>query len=169
MSIGTIFNFTVDRERLTVIVERSFEAPVDLVWAAWTEADILDQWWGPQPYRAETKSMSFTEGGHWLYAMVGPNGERHWGIKFYQTINPVTGFTNRSAFCDEDGNLAPGTTGSTWVNTFTEKDGITLVTNHIHVDTLEHLELHLTMGFKEGYTVCLDQLETLLASHANNS
>src|SRR5690606_19454002 len=100
MSLGKIFNFTVDKDNLAVKVERSFDAPLELVWSAWTESELLEQWWGPKPFRAETKSMDFSEGGRWLYAMVGPQGERHWGLKDFTKINPRTDFTYRSLFCD---------------------------------------------------------------------
>lgn len=164
MSQGKIFNFTVDRDNLVVRVERSFDAPLDLVWSAWTEAEILDQWWAPQPFKAETKIMDFREGGRWLYAMVSTQGERiGWNVKDFSTIAPRKGFTYRSYFCDENGNAPAGTTGSTWVNSFAENRGVTLVTNDIHVDSLAHLEAQIKMGFKEGYMAGLDQLEELLA------
>ena len=161
--IEKIFTFTVDKENLTVKVERSFDAPLDLVWAAWTEAALLEQWWGPKPYRAETKSMDFKEGGRWLYAMVGPQGERHWGLKSFSKIEPRKSFTYRSFFCDENGSVSPAAAGSTWVNSFVESNGTTLVTNDILCDTLAHLEAQIKMGFKEGYSVGLDQLEELVA------
>jgi PhnB protein len=163
MSQGRIFNFTVDRDDLTVKVERSFDAPLDLVWAAWTEAELLDQWWGPKPFRAETKSMDFSEGGRWLYAMVGPQGERHWGLKEFTKIVPRKSFAYKSIFCDESGNVKPGTTSSLWVNSFSGSESVTLVTNDIKCETLAHLEAQIKMGFKEGYTAGLDQLEELLA------
>jgi uncharacterized protein YndB with AHSA1/START domain len=164
MNQGKIFNFTVDKEKLAIKVERSFDASLDLVWSAWTEADLLDQWWGPKPFRAETKVMDFSEGGKWLYAMVGPEGKPvGWNLKNFSKIVPRKNFTYRSLFCDENGNLKPGTTGSDWANSFVESKGITLVTNDIRVDSLEHLEAHIKMGFKEGYTAGLDQLEELLA------
>lgn len=163
MSQDKIFNFTVDKENLTVIVERSFNAPLDDVWAAWTEPEFLDQWWGPKPCRAETKSMDFSEGGKWLYAMVLPGGEKMWDSKTFLKISPKTGFTYRSAFCDENGNVGPDTKSSTWTNAFVEKDGVTIVTNTIVNESLERLEAQIKMGFKEGYTVGLDQLEELLA------
>jgi uncharacterized protein YndB with AHSA1/START domain len=163
MSQGKIFNFTVDKENLSVKVERSFDAPLDLVWSAWTEAELLDQWWGPKPWRAETKSMDFSEGGRWLYAMVGPQGERHWALKDFTRIRPRKDFTYKSIFCDENGNVKPGTTSSTWVNSFSESKGITLVVNDIQCESLAHLEAQIKMGFKEGYTMGLDQLEELLA------
>lgn len=159
-----IFNFTLDKENLRVTIERSFDAPVDDVWAAWTEPELLEQWWAPKPWRAVTKDMNFAEGGRWLYAMTSPEGQRHWDLKTFQKIDPKKSFTYRSTFCDENGTIAPGAAGSTWVNTFAARDGGTLVTNVIQNESLERLEAQLKMGFKEGYTMGLDQLEQLLAS-----
>jgi uncharacterized protein YndB with AHSA1/START domain len=164
MSTKKIFNFTVDKENLAIKVERNFEAPLELVWAAWTESELLEKWWGPKPCKAETKHMDFREGGRWLYAMVLPDGQRHWGLQNFMKIIPRKSFTYRSVFCDENGNVKPGTTGSTWTNTFVENNGITMVTNDILCDSLAHLEAHVKMGFKEGFTMGLDQLEELLAS-----
>ncbi|MEO7779801.1 MAG: SRPBCC domain-containing protein [Fibrobacteria bacterium] len=162
MNTEKIFNFTVDKDKLTVKVERSFDAPLDLVWAAWTEAELLDQWWGPKPFRAETKSMDFSEGGRWLYAMVSPEGQKHWGLKNFQKIAPKKSFTYQSIFCDENGNVDPATTASTWVNSFSESKGVTVVTNDIQCETLAHMEAQIKMGFKEGYAAGLAQLDELL-------
>lgn len=167
MNQEKIFNFVVDKENLSVRVERSFDAPLDLVWAAWTEAQLLDQWWGPKPYRVETKIMDFREGGTWLYAMVGPQGQRHWALRNFKSIAPRKSFTYQSIFCDENGKVNPATTSSTWVNSFAESKGVTLVTNDIRCESLAHLEAQIKMGFKEGYTAGLDQLEALLARLAN--
>ncbi len=161
--MSRIFNFTPNKETLSVTIERSFDAPLETVWSAWTEAEFLDQWWGPKPFHVETKSRSFSEGGVWLYAMVGPDGQRHWASQKYSKIEPRKRFSFRSLFCDENGTVAPGTTGSDWLNSFAQKDGFTLVTNEIKVDSLAHLEAQMKMGFKEGYSAGLDQLEELLA------
>jgi uncharacterized protein YndB with AHSA1/START domain len=163
MNAEKIFNFTVDKDNLAVKVERSFDAPLDLVWSAWTESEFLDQWWGPKPWHVETTSMDFSEGGKWLYAMVGPQGERHWATQTFSKINPRRNYTFRSLFCDENGKVAPTTTGSTWLNSFVERDGGILVTNDIRCDSLAHLEAQIKMGFKEGYSMGLGQLEELLA------
>jgi uncharacterized protein YndB with AHSA1/START domain len=162
MSFGKIFNFTLDKEKLTVTIERSFDAPVDLVWRAWTEAELLVQWWAPKPWRAVTKDMDFREGGRWLYAMTSPEGQQHWDLKTFLKIDPKKSFSYRSTFTNENGEIAPDMPGSTWTNTFTEKDGGTLVTNVIVNESLERLEMMIKMGFKEGYTMGLDQLEELL-------
>ena len=47
-----------------ITVEREFEASVEDVWRAWTEKELLDQWWAPKPYKARTKTIDFREGGH---------------------------------------------------------------------------------------------------------
>jgi uncharacterized protein YndB with AHSA1/START domain len=164
MSTEKIFNFIVDKENLIITVERSYDAPVDLVWKAWTEAEFLGQWWAPKPWKAITKDMDFREGGRWLYAMTSPEGQQHWDLKTFMKITPGKSFTYRSTFSDENGIVKPETQGSIWENTFTEHNGGTMVTNHIQVPSLEHLEAHIKMGFKEGYTMGLDQLEDVLAS-----
>ena len=79
--------YTKDLEHNRVVVEREFQAGIDRVWRAWTESEQLDQWWGPKPYKAETKSMDFRVGGAWLYSMVGPEGERHWGREDFLSIS----------------------------------------------------------------------------------
>ena len=68
----TVFNKDLPNKKLTVL--REFNAPPDLVWEAWTDSEILDQWWAPKPYRAATQKMDFREGGIWLYDMLGPEG-----------------------------------------------------------------------------------------------
>ncbi|MFD2144274.1 SRPBCC domain-containing protein [Mucilaginibacter antarcticus] len=63
---------TEDLANKKLNVTRTFNAPIDQVWKAWTDDTLLDKWWAPRPWKAETKSMNFTEGGTWLYSMVGP-------------------------------------------------------------------------------------------------
>ena len=61
------FDFLVDMKNKTIKVIKELDAPIELVWAAWTTAEILDQWWAPLPYRNETISMNFNIGGVWHY------------------------------------------------------------------------------------------------------
>lgn len=152
--------FLVDKETQTVTVTREFAAPQDMVWRTWTEAELLDQWWGPKPYNAVTKSMDFSVGGRRFYAMVSPEGQEHYSIQEYTSINPKSNFKFISAFTDKDGN--PNLPGSEWNVDLSEENGITTVTVTIHNESLERMEQMIEMGFKEGFTVCLDQLEEIL-------
>src|SRR6187551_3821444 len=87
-------------ETKSIIVSRAFNAPIEAVWRAYTESELLDQWWGPEPWRAETKYMDFKPGGYWLYSMVGPEGERHWARMNFESIIPLKEFKGEDCFCD---------------------------------------------------------------------
>ncbi len=80
--------YTVLPESNQLIAERSFAAPKSKVWKYYTTAELLDKWWGPEPYKAVTKSFDFSEGGHWHYVMQGPEGDAHFCINNYKTIDP---------------------------------------------------------------------------------
>ena len=54
-----------------ITITRKFEAPLEDVWRAWTERDLLDKWWMPKPWVAKTKSLSFEVGGNWLFSTKG--------------------------------------------------------------------------------------------------
>jgi uncharacterized protein YndB with AHSA1/START domain len=53
---------------------RLFEAPVNVVWEAWTDPAQVAQWWGPRGFTITTHSKDLRPGGHWHYMMHGPDG-----------------------------------------------------------------------------------------------
>lgn len=153
------FDFTVDKENNTIAVKREFAAPLHLVWDAWTKPEILDQWWAPKPYQTKTKSMDFREGGFWHYAMIGPEGDTHWCKTDYIKIEALKFFSGLDAFCDEDLNLNTEFPRSNWNNTFEEKENITAVNIQIKYATLADLEKIIQLGFKEGFSMALTNLD----------
>lgn len=162
MNSSLLFDFSVDRENKTIHVQREFDANVELVWQAWTTAELLDKWWGPKPWRAETKSMDFSEGGTWLYAMVSPEGEKHWAKVGYISIVKEKSFSAKDGFCDENGTMNPAFPENLWENQFIPKEDQTLVNVTLTFDKIDDLEQIIAMGFKEGFTIGLNQLEELL-------
>ena len=166
MTQPTIFNFIVSKDDRTVTIERSLEAPIGPVWNAFTKAEILDRWWAPKPYASRTKHMDFMVGGSRFYAMVGPDDQEvAWQVQQYTSITPKSNFKYLSAFADKDENLH--LPGSNWDLSFSEENGRTLVSIVIHNDSLERMERMIEMGFKEGFSMGLDQLEEVLASSNN--
>ena len=146
----------------TIIVSREFDAPIEKVWQAYTDSSLLDQWWGPSPWRAETKRMNFKPGGYWLYAMVGPGGERHWARMNYIAIDPLKGYDIEDAFCDEEGNLNTDMPVSRGRMSFSKTFNGTRVDFKMIYATETDVQKIVEMGFEQGITVCLDQLEELL-------
>jgi uncharacterized protein YndB with AHSA1/START domain len=162
MSSTLLFDFTVDKTTNTIFLNREFEADRSLVWDAFTKQEILDQWWAPKPWISRTKFMDFKVGGRRFYAMVSPEGQEHWSIQEYTSISPTTNFKLISAFTDKDENINEEMPGSKWDLNFTEAGGITTVRISIKEKTLASLEQIIKMGFKEGFTMTLNYLETLL-------
>ena len=173
-----LFDFTVDKSTGTVVVEKEFNAELSLVWDAFTKQELLDQWWAPRPFESRTKYMDFKVGGRRFYAMVSPEGQENWQIQDYTSISPKTNFKFFSVFSDKDEN--PFLPGSNWDLTFNEQNarqparsdhsggddpvgrGITRVSITIYNESPERMQRMIEMGFKEGFTMTLNELTNLL-------
>lgn len=155
-------DFTVDKAIKTVFITREFDADLALVWDAFTKPEILDQWVAPAPWVSKTKYMNFVVGGKRFYAMVSPEGHERWLIQKYLSISPKTHFKMFNAFADKDEN--PELPGSDWDYTFSEQNGKTTVRIVIYNESLARMEKMIEMGFKEGFTMSMTNLENLLAS-----
>lgn len=157
------FDFTVNKENNTVNVKREFAANLELVWEAWTNPEILDQWWAPKPYQTRTKSMDFREGGMWLYEMYNTESENqqecHWCKNDYHKIEHQKMFAGLDAFCDENGTVNTEMPRTLWTNEFNEDGEKTLVTITAKYDSLADLEKIIGMGFKEGFTMAMENLD----------
>jgi len=158
-------NFSVDKENKTVNVKREFNASLSHVWSAWTEAEILDKWWAPAPFKSKTTIMDFKEGGRRLYAMVGPDGVERWSFFEYSSISPKTNFKHSATFSDAAGNPNSEFGSSYWDITFSEKGDVTIVDINIKRDSFEELQKIIEMGFKEGFTSALESLDKILAEN----
>lgn len=163
MKNNLLFNFSVDKDNKTINIQRVFNAAIELVWQAWTNPEILDQWWAPKPYKTRTKSMDFKEGGMWLYEMYNTESENpnecHWCRNDYTKIVNQSMFSGLDAFCDENGTINQAMPRTQWTNEFKENGEKTLVTITAQYESLADLEKIIEMGFKEGFTMALENLD----------
>jgi PhnB protein len=159
----TVFSKDLEKKKLTVV--RAFDASLVRVWEAWTTSGILDQWWAPKPYKAETKTMDFKEGGRWIYCMVGPGGDRTWCRVDIKAIRPLRSITDSTMFCDEQGRENLEFPVMHWNKQFKETGDATTVTIDITFDRETDMEAILKMGFQEGFTMGLGNLDQYLDSH----
>ncbi len=151
-----------DLSKRQINVIREFDAPVDKVWEAWTNRDLLDEWWAPKPWKTESKSMDFRQGGVWMYAMAGPDGTKQWCRVDYKTIVPEESLTGYDAFCDEQGNINNLFPRMFWQVHFEPSATGTAVNSIITFDSEDDLYKILEMGFAEGFTAAHGNLDTLL-------
>lgn len=159
MNSNLLFDFSVNKENNTIHVTRDFAANRSLVWDAWTKPELLDLWWAPKPFRTQTKSMDFREGGMWHYAMISPENEVHWCKLDYQTIENQQSYSGLDGFCDEHGILNEAFPRSLWNNVFSDNGENTTVNITIKYDTLEDLEKIISYGFKEGFSMAMENLD----------
>jgi uncharacterized protein YndB with AHSA1/START domain len=150
--MNLLFDFTVDKATATIYVTREFAADIDLVWDAFTKAEILDQWMGPKPYRVQTKEMDFREGGRWLYAMMSPENvaPARWSLAEFVEIQPKSSFTTKNSFVDENGNhIDSGFTFSITKNSFKAIGEKTTVQIVKKMASLTQLEQFIAGGYYE--------------------
>lgn len=162
MKTALLFDFIADKQKNTITIKREFAADRQLVWDCHTKSELLDKWFAPEPFTTKTKSMSFREGGQWIYAMVDPEGKEYWGRTDYVKITPIDGYKVLDAFSNEKGEVNPDLPRAKWDVTFQDKGKHTLVHTVVTYDSLEALETVLNMGMKEGLESTLQRLDSLL-------
>ena len=91
--------------------------------------------------------------------MVGPENTPHWCRADYKAIDQLKRFSGLDAFCDEEGVINPDFPRALWTNTFQEQDQSTTVHITINYQSLADLEKIVEMGFKEGFTMALNNLD----------
>ncbi|KFF74152.1 glutathione S-transferase [Chryseobacterium sp. P1-3] len=162
MKSNIVFNKDFDSN--TAYVMKIYNADVSKVWNYFTLPELLDQWWGPKPWRCETLRQDFKEGGIWLYAMVGPDGEKHYSQSQYGEIIEHRSLDWMSAFCDEKGMINEDFPRSKWLIGFTGVEEGTKVTVNIHYQSAEIMKKMFDMGFEEGFAMGLNQLEEIIGN-----
>lgn len=169
MKKNLAFDFSIDRESNTIKIKKEFAADLALTWEAWTTEEWLNQWWGPHPWHVETKILDFIPHGIWLYAMVSPEGDKHWSVSQFIDITPHESFSYKPGFSDEEGIINPELPQSTWNVEFVSTENNTIVNVSIIYDQPQDIDTILEMGFKEGITLCLQQLDDLLERSVSHS
>ena len=155
------------------VLTRVFNAPLELVWKAWTEAERLKHWWGPKGFTMRTCTMDFRPGGKFHYCLVDPNGDEMWGRFAYKKIVPRERIVYINSFSDAAGGVARHHQHEAWplelwsTLTFAERDGKTTVTIRwapYSATALERRTFVAGMGSMQyGWTGTLDQLAAYLA------
>ena len=154
--------FTKDASNKKMNVVREFSAPLERTWEAWTKPELLDQWWAPKPWKTETKTMDFREGGKWVYSMVGPQGERHYAMINYIKIVALKYFNATDAFCDEVGNIKTDFPSTVWNVEFQKTTAGTKVQIEITFASEKDLNTIVEMGFEQGFAMAHDNLDEFL-------
>ncbi|MBA2560300.1 MAG: SRPBCC domain-containing protein [Propionibacteriales bacterium] len=142
-----------------LVFERTFDAPRDLVWKAFTDPELIPRWWGPHGTTTTVVAMDVREGGAWRYRSSAPDREDVEFYGEYLEIDPPSAFAWTFMF-DVEG---VGPQGGPEHFTFTEIDGRTTVRSVGHFGSAEEIEGALSSGMIAGAVETWDRLDALLA------
>ncbi|MBA2247950.1 MAG: SRPBCC domain-containing protein, partial [Chloroflexia bacterium] len=126
---------------------RTFDAPRELVFTAWTDPAHLAQWWGPHGFTNPVCEVDLRPGGAWRIDMQGPDGTIYPNKGVYQEIVPPERLVFSDVVdegADAWGEQAPPSSISTV--TFAELDGRTTVTMVTRLQSIAARDAMLEMG-----------------------
>lgn len=160
---------TKDFDNNTLIIERTFNAPRQRVWDAYTIPEQFAKWWGPEGWETTVKEFDLVPGGKNHYAMkcVDKNqgewfNQESWGMMVFEAVDAPNSFTYKDYFSDADGTLNKDMPTMTIAMEFIEQDGKTKIICRGTVDSKEQLEQLVNMGMIEGMASSLDKLEAFV-------
>jgi uncharacterized protein YndB with AHSA1/START domain len=101
---------TLKKETLEneMVLNRIFNAPVDLVWKALSTPEHMMRWWGPKGFTSPNCKIDFRVGGKYHFCMRSPEGQDIWTTGIYKEIVLHKKIVWTDNFADEKGNVVPG-------------------------------------------------------------
>lgn len=159
-------NSVTGLEKNELIITRVFDAPVELVWKAWTEPEHFKNWWGPRNFTAPACKIDFRVGGKYHCCMHSPDGKDFWSTGVYREIVLMEKIVYTDSFADEKGNVVPASyyemSGDNWplemTVTFEENGGKTKMTlKHVGIPVGEMKEM-TGVGWNESFDKLAESL-----------
>jgi uncharacterized protein YndB with AHSA1/START domain len=98
---------TVNVQKEDLVVKRILDAPIDLVWKAWTDPEYVKRWWGPKYYTSPTCKIDLRVGGKYIFSMRAPQsqgGQDSYTTGVYKAIVPMERLEFTTSLSDKDGN-----------------------------------------------------------------
>lgn len=92
-----------------LVITRTFNAPRERVWEAWTNPEQVKHWWGPEGFTAPSAAIDLKVGGKYLLCMRSPEGQDFWNTGTYREIVPMERIVCTDSFADAQGNVVPAT------------------------------------------------------------
>ncbi|MFC4307030.1 SRPBCC domain-containing protein [Cohnella boryungensis] len=160
----------VENDRVLVL-ERVFDAPRDLVFQMFKEAEHLKRWWGPKGWEVPACAIDFRPDGVWHYCMkcVDRNqgqfyGMESWGKGIYKEIVEPEKIVYNDYFSDAEGNINESLPATLTTLEFIDLGGKTKLINRSEYVSAEALKTVMDMGMMQGITETWDRLDELLES-----
>jgi uncharacterized protein YndB with AHSA1/START domain len=144
-----------DETNRTLTLKKVFEAPIELVWEAWTNSDHIMQWWAPPGMKINMVIHEFKVGGKWKYSMPMPDGSQFISEGTYLEIEEYKKIVTTADF-------KPMTEGvELHVSFEADSDKTNFTFSVIHA-TEEYCKAQEKMGFYNGWGSALNRMESVI-------
>ena len=153
----------------------TFDTAQENVIKAFTQAEHLQNWWGPKGWEFNISTFEFSQGGSFHYSQKSPDGDIMWVKFIYDEISVPEKIVYTQFFSDEEGNVVRAPFSNTWPlkmqNTFTflEHDGNTTLTMTQTPVSANKEELNTFVEsqdlIQEGFSGTFIQLEDYLSKN----
>ncbi|HVU31433.1 MAG TPA: SRPBCC family protein [Sphingomicrobium sp.] len=157
-------------DQLDLRLERELDAPLDLVWKAWTDPEHIKRWWAPKPYETPECEIELRPGGKFMTRMTGPDGFDYSGTACVLEVVPLERIVWSSTmkegyrpneFADDGCNGFPFTAIHTFEDAGAGKTRYTATVLHA---TAKDRDAHDAMGFEGGWATCAEQMAEVARS-----
>ncbi len=139
----------------TMTITSEFAAPIGRVWQLWADPRQLERWWGPPTHPATVVDHDLSPGGKVSYFVTGPDGDRMTGWWDVLAVEAP----GRLAFEMGDPNIP---TMTVRVDLAERPAGGTRMVIEVAFAAPEDMDLLIGMGFAEGLTTAVNQIDELL-------
>ena len=139
----------------TITIKRTFNAPIALVWEAWTQAEHIAEWWSPKGIQTKVVTHDFKIGGKWKYIMPMPNGQEFIAEGQYTEIVAFEKIISSA-------NFKPMTEGVEIQSLFKANGNQTDFTFNVVHPTEDYKIQQEKMGIMNGWGGVFDRLDQLL-------
>lgn len=144
-----------------LVLTRLIDAPPEKVYRAWTDPELLKQWFAPKPYTTPAAQLDVRAGGTSTVVMRSPEGQDLPNSGVYLEVVPNRKLVFTDAYTQAWEHAAKPF--MTVILTFEPQDGKTKYTALVRHWSIADREAHEQMGFHQGWGQCADQLEALVA------
>ncbi|QCW99826.1 activator of HSP90 ATPase [Aggregatimonas sangjinii] len=148
-------NTSNEMNNRTITIKRTFNAPISLVWEAWTQSEHIAKWWSPKGIKTIVVTHDFKVGGKWKYIMPMPNGQEFIAEGEYTEIIEFEKIVSTA-------NFKPMTEGVEIHSLFRPNGDKTVFTFHVVHPTEEYKIQQEKMGIMNGWGSVFERLDALL-------
>jgi len=139
----------------TLSLEKIFDAPIELVWEAWTNSEHIVKWWAPPGMDLKVIEHDFKVGGKWKYAMPMPDGTQFISEGTYKEIVEMEKIVTSADF-------RPMTENVELHASFEKLENQTKFTFSVIHETEDYCKQQEKMGFYNGWGSAFERLESLV-------